>query len=82
MRGASPDRKSPAYRKAVYAAVMRALDGLPFDVVQNDLKSTKASIEIVSEALLVGQMRRASTPWWKRPAGSAPTWRMRCPACA
>jgi subtilisin family serine protease len=56
-RRESADRNSPAYRKAVYAAVTRALDGLAFDVVQNDLKSAKAGVEIVSEALLVGQLR-------------------------
>jgi len=61
-RRASGDRNSPAYRKALYAAVMRALDDLPFDVVQNDLKSTKASVEIVSEALLVGEIQASIDP--------------------
>jgi subtilisin family serine protease len=56
------DRNSLAYRKAVYAAVTRALDGLPFDVVQNDLKSTKASIEIASEPFLIGQIQAGLDP--------------------
>ncbi|MGA2590753.1 MAG: hypothetical protein ABSH32_12620 [Bryobacteraceae bacterium] len=78
-RRESGDPHSPAFRKAVYAAVMRALDGLPFDVVQNDLKSTKASVEIASEALVVGQIQASFDPW-KRPAGSVPTWHTLCPA--
>ena len=64
-----PDRNSPAYRKAVYAAVTRALDGLPFDIVQNDLKSTKASVEIVSEALLVGQIQASFDPVVQKTGG-------------
>jgi len=61
-RRESADRNSPAYRKAVYTAVMRALDGLPFDVVQNDLKSMKASVEIASESLLIGQIQASFDP--------------------
>ena len=65
----SGDRNSPAYRKAVYAAVMRALDPLPFDVVQNDLKFTKASVEIVSESLLVGQIQASFDPVVEKTGG-------------
>jgi subtilisin family serine protease len=68
-RRESGDRNSPAYRKAVYAAVVRALDGLPFDVVQNDLKSAKAGIEIVSEALLVGQIQGSFDPVVEKTGG-------------
>ncbi len=56
------DRNSPAYRQAVYAALKRTLEGLPFDVVQNDLKGIKASVEIGSEALVVGQIRASFDP--------------------
>jgi subtilisin family serine protease len=65
----SGDRNSPAYRRAVYAAVTRALDGLPFDVVQNDLKSTKAGIEIASEALLIGQVQAGLDPVVEKTGG-------------
>ena len=68
-RRVSGDRNSPAYRTAVYAAVTRALDGLPFDVVQNDLKSTKVSVEIVSEALLVGQVQANLDPVVEKTGG-------------
>jgi len=61
-RRTSSDRNSTAYRQAVYGAVKRALDGMPFEVVQNDVKSTKASTEIVTEALLVGQIRASFDP--------------------
>lgn len=65
----SGDRNSPAYRRAVYAAVTRALDGLPFDVGQNDLKSTKAGIEIASEALLIGQVQAGLDPVVEKTGG-------------
>ncbi len=68
-RRESGDRNSPAYRRAVYAAVTRALDGLPFDVVQNDLKSAKASIEIISEALLVGEIQASIDPIVEKTGG-------------
>jgi hypothetical protein len=68
-RRESGDRNSPAYRKAVYASVMRALDGLPFDVVQNDLKSAKAGVEIASESLLVGQIQASFDPVVEKTGG-------------
>ena len=61
-RRETADRNSPAYRKAVYASLMHALDGLPFVVVQNDLKSTKGQVEIISEALLMGQLQASFDP--------------------
>jgi subtilisin family serine protease len=68
-RRESGDHNSLAYRKAVYAAVTRALDGLPFDVVQNDLKSTKAGIEIASEAFLIGQIQAGLDPVVEKTGG-------------
>jgi len=56
------DRNSPAYRQAVYTSLKRKLEALPFDIVQNDLKSTKAGVEIASEALVVGQIRASFDP--------------------
>jgi len=69
------DRNSPAYRQAVYAAVKRTLDGLPFDVIQNDLKSIRASVEVMTAPLVIGQIR-------SRRAGSARIWRTRFPTSA
>ncbi len=61
-RRETADRNSPAYRKAVYGALTRSLDGLPFDVVQNELKTMKAGVEIVSEPLIVGQLQASFDP--------------------
>jgi len=68
-RREAPDPNSQAYRKAVYAGVMRALDGLPFDVVQNDLKSAKAGVEILSESLLLGQIQASFDPVVEKTGG-------------
>jgi subtilisin family serine protease len=63
------DHNSPAYRQAVYAGIKRYLDGLDFDVVQNDLKTTKAGIEIGSEALVLGQIRGSLDPVVEKTGG-------------
>lgn len=68
-RRESTDRNSPAYRKAVYASLTRALDGLPFDVVQNDLKSAKASVEIASDSFLLGQVQASFDPVVQKTGG-------------
>jgi subtilisin family serine protease len=68
-RRESGDRDSPAYRKAVYTALTRALDGLPFDIVQNDLKSTKASVEIASDSFLIGQVQASFDPVVQKTGG-------------
>ena len=61
-RRESRDRNSPAYRQAAYGSVRRSLEGLPFDVVQNDLKSMRAGFQIVSEAFMIGQLRARLDP--------------------
>jgi subtilisin family serine protease len=68
-RRATQDRNSPAYRQAVYASVKRSLDALPFDVVQNDLKTMRASIQIGTESLVFGQMRAAFDPVVEKTGG-------------
>jgi subtilisin family serine protease len=50
------------YRQAVYQALKHSLDGLNYDLVQSDLKSTKAGIEISTQALIVGQIKGAMDP--------------------
>jgi len=61
-RRSVPDRQSPGYRQAVYRALKRGLDGLPFDVVQNDLKSMRATVEIMTAPLVIGQIRSTYDP--------------------
>ncbi|MBV9768243.1 MAG: S8 family serine peptidase [Bryobacterales bacterium] len=68
-RRESSDPNSPAYRKAVYTSLVHALDSLPFDVVQNDLKSTKAGIELGTESLLVGELQASFDPVVKKTGG-------------
>jgi subtilisin family serine protease len=68
-RRESPDRNSPAYRKAVYASLTHALDPLPFDVVQNELKSAKASVEIASDSFLLGQVQASFDPVVQKTGG-------------
>jgi len=63
------DHNSPAYRQAVAAALRRSLDVLSFDLVQNDLKDQKASAEIVTESLLIGQVRAALDPVVEKTGG-------------
>lgn len=57
-----PDRNSPAYREAIAAALKNSLEGLSFDLVQNDLKQEKASAEITTESLLIGLVRSSLDP--------------------
>jgi subtilisin family serine protease len=68
-RRATHDRNSPEYRQAVYAAVKSALEGMPFDVVQNDVKGSKGSLEILSESLIVGQLRAGFDPVVQKTGG-------------
>jgi subtilisin family serine protease len=68
-RRVTHDRGSPEYRKTIYAAVTRALQAMPFEVVQNDVKSSKAGVEITSESLLVGQLRAAFDPVVQKTGG-------------
>jgi subtilisin family serine protease len=55
-------RTSDAYKNEVNRAIAVELNGMPFDVVQNEVKEGKASAEIVSEALALGYIREAMQP--------------------
>ena len=68
-RREASDRNSPAYRRAVYAALTRTLDGLPFDVVQNDLKLAKRSVDIASEPFVLGQIQASFDPVVEKTGG-------------
>jgi subtilisin family serine protease len=61
-RRAASDRTSPQYRQTVYAAVKKALEAMPYEVVQNDVKTARASTEILSESFVVGQIRANFDP--------------------
>jgi len=61
-RRTNHDHNSPAYRQAVYQALKKSLDALPFDVVQNDLKSLKAGVEMMTQPLIMGQVQASMDP--------------------
>ena len=48
---------SEAYRGAVADFITRALAPLPCAVVENDIKGSKASAELMGEALILGRTR-------------------------
>ena len=56
------DRTSSAYRQAVYASMKRALESAPYEVVQNDIKAAKASLEMTSESFMIGRLRSSFDP--------------------
>jgi len=56
------NRTSDAYRAEVRRMVAAELDGMPYDVVQNEIKEAKAGNEIASEALALGYLREAIQP--------------------
>ncbi len=64
------DHNSPEYRTAVYRSIREALDGMPFDVVANDLKSTKAGYEMLSKSLIIGQIQAVMDPTLKQNGGA------------
>jgi subtilisin family serine protease len=61
-RRTSRDRTSPAYRQAFARALLTRVQALPFDVVQDELKGLKSFGEIMSEALILGQLRSTVDP--------------------
>ncbi len=64
------DHNSPEYRQAVYRSIREALDGMPYQVVENDLKSTKAGFEMLSKSLIIGQIQAVMDPTLKQNNGS------------
>jgi len=53
---------SEAYRTAVADFITRALAPLPYAVVENDIKGSKASAELMGEALILGRTREVLQP--------------------
>jgi subtilisin family serine protease len=61
-RASNKDRASPEYRRQVYKLIRQSLDALPFEVVENDVKGAKAGYELLSEGVIVGQLRAVFDP--------------------
>jgi subtilisin family serine protease len=53
---------SEAYRQEVSRLIRAELDKLPYAVIVNDIKSTKASAEFIGEALVLGRVREVLQP--------------------
>jgi limonene-1,2-epoxide hydrolase len=53
---------SEAYRQDVARRISAALEPMPFDVIQNQVREMKAGIEIASEALALGYLREVLQP--------------------
>jgi hypothetical protein len=55
-------RNSPAYRAEVARIIRAELDGMPYEVIENDAKQMKMSAEIIGEALVLGNIRDVLQP--------------------
>ena len=53
---------SEAYRQEVGRLIRAELDALPYAVIQNDIRSNKASAEFIGEALVLGRVREVLQP--------------------
>jgi hypothetical protein len=56
------DRTSDAYRAETGRLIAAALEAMPYEVVQNEVREAKASAEIMSEALTLGYVRNVIQP--------------------
>ena len=56
------DRTSDAYRKAVAARLASDLGGMPYEVVQNEIREAKAGAELASDASIIGYVREVIQP--------------------
>lgn len=53
---------SEAYRQAVASTIERELAPLPYPVIENDIKGSKASAELIGEGLILGRVREVLQP--------------------
>ncbi len=53
---------SEAYRQTVAVYIQRELAPLPYPVIENDIKSGKASAELIGEGLILGRIREVLQP--------------------
>jgi hypothetical protein len=51
-----------AYRKAVGDTLRRELAAMPYAVIENDIKATKAGAELLGESLVIGRVREVWQP--------------------
>jgi hypothetical protein len=56
------DRNSPEYRREVAKLLRQSLDAMPFAVVENEIKSAKAKYELLSEGMIIGELRSVYDP--------------------
>jgi len=56
------DRTSPEYRRQFSKILRQSLDTMPFEVVENDIKGFKANYELLSEGLIIGELRSVFDP--------------------
>lgn len=62
LRNAGDDVNAPAFKKAYEEALAKRLDGMPWDKVQDRVKSAKGMAEMVSENLLKGMVQAQVDP--------------------
>ncbi len=55
-------RNSAAYRGEVARLIRAELDGMPYEVIENDAKQAKMSAELIGEALVLGNLRDVLQP--------------------
>lgn len=53
---------SDAFRKAVGDTIRRELAGMPYSVIENDIKGAKAGAELIGESLVLGRVREVWQP--------------------
>jgi hypothetical protein len=53
---------SEAFRKAVGESIRRELAGMPYAVIENDIKGAKAGSELLGESLVIGRVREVWQP--------------------
>jgi hypothetical protein len=53
---------SDAFRKAVGESIRRELAGMPYAVIENDIKGAKAGSELLGESLVIGRVREVWQP--------------------
>lgn len=53
---------SEAYKQDVSQRIRAALDGMPYQVIENDVKSAKSRADIASPALVIGSIREQIQP--------------------
>ncbi|MEO8345604.1 MAG: S8 family serine peptidase [Betaproteobacteria bacterium] len=56
------NRTSPEYRSEVGRSITDALQPLPYDVIANDIKETKAGAETLGEGRMIGAVREQLQP--------------------